>query len=331
MPDYFDTGFSVREAPWHKKGLVIPDYPETIQEARELAGLTWEPREAPVFAEVTTVSDDGQIHVRYEPIEGYKQVVRSDTGSTLALHSSTFGVVPNKVTFEIAEALAGENNVKIITAGAAKGGSVVWVVLVVDEPRQAPGDNSPVYPFIAVLNAHDGSAACKAVNTTVKVVCWNTWQAASAEGARTKREFTFRHSAKVLDRIEEAKLALTGARAEADKYIELVTQLGLIPVSDHQVKLFLSEFIPEPPAGVVSDRVAENVKKARGEFLSVYNNSPTTEGIRGTAHGLLMTATEYLDHLRGYRNHDTYMNRTLLRPEPAKAKALSLIREVVKV
>ena len=41
------------------------------------------------------------------------------------------------------------------------------------------------------------------------------------------------------------------------------------------------------------------------------------------------TAVEYLDHARGYRNTDTYLGRTILKPEPMKAKAIKLVNDVL--
>jgi hypothetical protein len=39
-------------------------------------------------------------------------------------------------------------------------------------------------------------------------------------------------------------------------------------------------------------------------------------------------AVEYLDHLRTYRGKDTLIGRQILRPEPLKAKAVRIAREV---
>jgi hypothetical protein len=75
--------------------------------------------------------------------------------------------------------------------------------------------------------------------------------------------------------------------------------------------------------------VRNNVDRARKTFRHLYMDSPTTEAHRGTALGLLDASVEYLDHVRGFRNQDTYMGRTLLRPEPMKARTLTLIREHV--
>lgn len=66
------------------------------------------------------------------------------------------------------------------------------------------------------------------------------------------------------------------------------------------------------------------------EALAGVRDSVTTEAHRGTALGLFDASTEYLDHVRDFRNRDTYLNRTLLRPEPMKARALTLIREHCK-
>ena len=46
------------------------------------------------------------------------------------------------------------------------------------------------------------------------------------------------------------------------------------------------------------------------------------------AYGLMQAAGEYLDHVRTARSWETRLNRTLIRPEPLKHRALSLIREL---
>jgi hypothetical protein len=58
-------------------------------------------------------------------------------------------------------------------------------------------------------------------------------------------------------------------------------------------------------------------------------DGPTYEGIAHTAYGLVQAAGEYLDHVRRYRNCDSHITRTLLKPEPLKAKAVQLAREVI--
>ena len=73
--------------------------------------------------------------------------------------------------------------------------------------------------------------------------------------------------------------------------------------------------------------MARNVEEARKALRLIFH-SATTEQIAGTAYGLVQAAGEYLDHVRTARTWETRLNRTLIRPEPLKHRALSLIREV---
>jgi hypothetical protein len=54
MPDYFDTGFTVRQPAWHGQGLVLDEHPTNWADARVSAGLTWEPEAAPSWVRKPT-------------------------------------------------------------------------------------------------------------------------------------------------------------------------------------------------------------------------------------------------------------------------------------
>lgn len=363
MPAYFDTGFSVRQPMWHGEGIVLDDYPVDWQDAREKAGLLWEPAVRPAWQLPTTIgcadcnkqlgthheptcplhSDtddnlvtpldvDAQAFVKaITPLPDHKLIVRNDNEHVLGVVGEGYELVDHSEMGSILESILGLDNVKFETAGSCRDGAQVWALAYLDEPYTIVGDDSETFPFLALLNSHDGSGACKVVATQVRVVCWNTYRAAEMEGERHGRQFTFRHTAGIHDRIEEAKAALRGVRDEAAEWDALSRELFGMPVTDEAFNHFLADFIPDPVGDVVSDRVRNNVEKARKMFKHLYLDSPTGEAHRGTALGLVDASVEYLDHLRGYRNTDTYMGRTLLRPEPLKAKAVSLVRQVCAV
>lgn len=323
MPAYFDTGFSVREPMWHGEGMILADYPTDWADARVKAGLEWEPELQPIYRHVA--DDDGG---RFVLVPEHKVVVRDDTQAALGTVTDTFSLVDHGVMGEILETILGLENVKFETAGSCRGGSQVWALAYLDEPIAVAGDDTATYPFVALLNSHDGSGACKVLPTSVRVVCWNTYNAASMQGEKSGQQFTFRHTAGVLDRIEDAKKALHGVRDAAARWVNLADELHKITASEAQLAEFIAGFIPEPAAEIVSKRVRNNIDQARSMFEAIYRNSPTTDGHRGTALGLVDTAVEYLDHVRGSRSRDTYMGRTLLKTEPLKARALDLAREV---
>jgi phage/plasmid-like protein (TIGR03299 family) len=170
--------------------------------------------------------------------------------------------------------------------------------------------------------------ACTLRATAVRIVCANTFRAAELEGERTGTTFSFIHKSNWRSRIEEAREAVTGTRREMQRYRELARELLDIHITDQQRELFVRQFIPLPPDGLVTDRVARNVEEARQALRAIFQTR-TTEQVAGTAYGLVQAAGEYLDHVRRARTWETRLNRTLIRPEPLKAKALTVVREII--
>jgi phage/plasmid-like protein (TIGR03299 family) len=325
MPANVESMFSVRQMPWHQEGTVLADYPGSWAEARTLARLDWDPVTAEVYTLTGITPDGGPV---YEPVTGWKSIARSDTGAVLSLNKDTYTVIDHGQMGEIVEAVLAQPNVKWETAGVLDGGRAVWCLALLDEPVMLPGDDSPTLPYLAITNRHDGTAACALRATAVRIVCANTFRAAELEGERTGTTFSFIHKASWRTRIEDARKAVTGARDEMARYAELAAELLAIRITPAQRELFITEFIPKPPEGLITDRVARNVDEARAALRMIFD-SKTTEQVAHTAYGLVQAAGEYLDHVRTARSWETRLNRTLIRPEPLKHRALALAREVI--
>src|SRR6516165_4805846 len=325
MPANVESMFSVRHMPWHQEGIILGDYPGTWAKARLLAGLDWDPETTGVYT-ATGINPDGTVHC--ELIECWQAIIRSDSGAVLSLNKDSYTVIGHGEMGEIVEAVLAQPNVKWETAGVLDEGRAVWCLALLDEPVELPGDDSPTRPYLAITNRHDGTAACALRATAVRIVCANTFRAAELEGERTGTTFSFVHKPGWRNRIEEARKAVTGARAEMARYAELASELLAIPVSPVQRELFITAFIPKPPDGLITDRVARNVDEARTALRLLFG-TPTTLPVAGTAYGLVQAAGEYLDHVRTARSWETRLNRTLIRPEPLKHRALQLARDII--
>jgi len=324
MPADVETMFSVRAMPWHREGLVLDQHPTTWAEARTLSGLTWDPITEAVY-ELRGVDEAGL--PLYEPIAGWQRIARSDTGVTLWINRDSYAVIDHGEMGEIVEAVLAQPNVKWETAGVLDEGRSVWCLALLDEPIQLPGDDSPTLPYLAITNRHGQPGGCTLRATAVRIVCANTFRAAELEGDRTGTTFSFVHKRGWRGRVDQARDAVTGARREMRAYEALAKELLGIPVSSRQRELFITEFMPMPPNGLVTDRVARNVEEARSAIRSILA-SETTAPVARTAYGLVQAAGEYLDHVRRSRSWETKLGRTLIRPEPLKAKALTLAREL---
>jgi phage/plasmid-like protein (TIGR03299 family) len=326
MPANVEAMFSVREMPWHREGVVLEEYPENWDDVRRLAGLDWDPQVEPVFS-LEGVDEDGT--PRYAPIEGWQRIVRSDTKNTLWINQDSYELIDHDAMGQIVEAVLALKNVKWETGGVLEEGRSVWVLALLDEPIELPGDHTVTLPYMAMTNRHGKPGACTLRATAVRIVCGNTFRASELEGERTGTTFSFKHTKNWRDRIEQAKEAVTGTRREIAEYVEMATSLLGIRVTPAQRELFVAEFIPMPPDGLVTDRVVRNVETARKALRDILA-SETTAPVAHTAYGLIQGAGEYLDHVRTARTWETKLGRTLLRPEPLKAKALTIVRELVK-
>jgi phage/plasmid-like protein (TIGR03299 family) len=333
MPANVDSMFSVREMPWHREGVVLDEYPATWAEARKLSGLEWDPIGLDVYRFVGLDEETGR--EVYEVLPEFKQIARSDTGAVLAVQSDTYTIIDHNEMGEILDAVVTRSGapIRYETAGSLLGGRKVWALAALDEPIEIPGDSSLTLPYMAFTNAHDGSGACTLRATAVRIVCANTWREAEMEGDRTGATFSFRHTRKWRDRIEEAKQAVTLARQEFKAYRDLSIQLMGEPITAGQRELFVAEFFPMPPTGLATDRVIGNVEESRARLRAILA-SDTTASVADSVYGLVQAAGEYLDYARSTRNTqgrapwEATLNRTLIKPEPLKAKALKLAREV---
>jgi phage/plasmid-like protein (TIGR03299 family) len=317
----------LRIAPWHigmgTNVVMLDTAPESRAERMACAGHDFIVESHPIYK-----SNNG---IFYAPIEGWNMLSRDDTHDVLHVAKDTYQVVQNDVGHEIFEALSEGASLDDGTGGTVKNGAMCYLSARVDTAYGVKGDDSPIYPYIVVTWTHDGTGAFQSRATTVRVVCWNTLSLSETEAKNSGRNFTFRHTAKIMDRIEDAKRAIAGAKDATARFVELGNELAAIAITESIREQFVEWFIPMPESKfIISDRVLDNVLDARANLRNIMYSATMTDAMRGSAYGLMQAGIEYLDHVRTYRNHDTYLGRTLLRDEPMKKKLVPMIRELVK-
>lgn len=352
MPAMFDRGFFVREPAWHGLGVVLDEYPGR-DEAMKIAGHDFTIIERPLFVgrPVTSdfppafatrtcdsgervwaltssqLGDEGSDFTPHRNVRGWKALVREDTGHVLSIQKGSYGVIQPGVIWDIADALVNQPNVKYETAGVLKDGAILWVLACLDEPYKVTGDDSLTYPWVCVNTTNDGSGACRADFTDIRVVCSNTQAMARSRAEAEDVSFVFRHTAKVADRIEEVRHLMANVRSGHRAWVEQMNDLAALRVTDAGVEKFVTEFLPEPAK--VTKRVLTNVENRRDALRGILNGGVTiTPEIRNTAYGLVQAGVEFLDHFRGYHNKETYFTRSVLRAEPLKPRLVKLAQEV---
>lgn len=330
MPALFEQGFFVREPAWHGLGVVLDDYPDR-ETAMELAGHNWDVLAWPIY----NMRRDPKDATRRIPtlLEGWYEHVRSDTGTVLTVKPESFERIPNSAAYEVAELLF-DQGFQYETGITLDEGRTCAITLKLDEPITITGDNSIVLPYGCASWSHDGSGSLRFRSGTIRQVCANTVNASEAEGKRLGTDFTFRHTKNWRERLEDAKAAIKGVRSDLNTYRELAEELAAMPVSTVQRDLFVSEIIGDRGGLVslsttVSDRVKSNLEAERAKINTLFFGETIPEAHKLTGYGLFLAGGEYFDHLRNYRTKDSYVKRTLLENNPAKANLSRTIRELV--
>ena len=220
-----DHMFSVRTMPWHRLGVVLDEYPKSIDEALDKAVLGWKVTHGDVLVVKTPEwTDDFGAKPPPELIRatGFKANLREDTGEVLGIVSNDYEVVDNRDAFPFLDALIG-SELRFETAGSLWSGRRVWCLARLPEYIELGGDPSAIYIYVA--NSHDGSMAVTAAVTPIRIVCANTLGAAlrhAEHGVSAQRTFRFRHTSEpALERRVLRHLWVidddTGPRARANR------------------------------------------------------------------------------------------------------------------
>ena len=191
---------SVRQMPWHGLGNQYdPADVTSWSDLRMAAGLMWEPTSTPLA--VPPLNRPDAPLSDWEIVPGWQTIRRDDNG--FVLHSAEDGYTPvyHHEMGEILTALMDttEENLELDTAGALREGKQVFATVAVGDAFHIGDDPSPNQRSIALPNSHDGKGSCKAIETTVRVVCANTWHLADMTSTKQVSVHSFRHTKNVHD------------------------------------------------------------------------------------------------------------------------------------
>jgi phage/plasmid-like protein (TIGR03299 family) len=328
-----DSMFSVssrRQPPWHGLGVVLDEYPKSIDEALEKAGLGWKVAHGDVLVvkRPEWTDDFGTKHpAELIPAKGFKANVREDTGDVLGIVSDEYEVVDNRAAFAFLDALIG-SDMHFETAGSLWGGRRVWVLARLPEYVELGGDLSATYVYVA--NSHDGSMAVTAAVTPIRIVCANTLGAALRQtdhGVNAQRTFRFRHTGNLQAKFAEARHVLGMTINYQMQFKELADRLALEPISECALerRVLRHLWTIDENLGKVArgnrERTIEQVLavcRGRGTAGDTTGNSPGTKWVAFNA------IAEHLDYGRRYTSRTSQVQRSF-EDTALKQRALDLV------
>jgi len=229
-----DNMFSVRTMPWHGLGVLLDEYPRSIDEALDKAGLGWKVTHGDVLVVKTPEwTDDFAINHPPEltPAKGFRANLREDTGEVLGIVSDEYEVVDNRDAFRFLDALIG-SHLHFETAGSLWGrppGLVSGPTARVRRARRWPIGN--VHLRGQQPRRVDGGHTAA---TPIRIVCANTLGAALRQadhGASAQRTFRFRHTGNPQTKFAEARQMLGMTIDYQQQFKALADRLAREPIS----------------------------------------------------------------------------------------------------
>lgn len=296
----------------------------TAVDARELAGLLWEPMLRKVYTE-------------FGEVEGHRAIVRDDTGAALSVVSDRYSVVTNLSMAQVADS-AFQGDARCTTAGVLAGGRVVFYAMKLFS-FQVDGDPSPTDMYMVVTSSHDGKSSAKVLVSPIRVVCQNTLRAARHAAAF---EMNIRHTGNVDAKMADAMTALKKTEEFGHRFHKLGNMMSATHYADEFGPVLAKvisatkketdwladqqaatvkgagSWVPSPDMPLLDqlvtaapyipeDLVPERIRNERATMERLINAGTGVDGtaLQGTAWGAYQGATEYLDHHKTTQLKDT--------------------------
>ena len=165
-------------------------------------------------------------------------------------------------------------------------------------------------PYVIFRNSFNGKYQLSAAITPLRIVCQNQFNFAFKHVENT---INIRHSARVNERMEEAKYVLQGVAQYMGKLNEIAKQFAGIKLSKSETELALNMLFPTPDnADERAKLVIASQKSAFTKMLDANDN----QNHKGNAWGLVNAYTDYITHtsIRKGRYEDSQFMNTCFKP-----------------
>ena len=268
---------------WHGLGRVLENVPDSITMLRE-SGLDWHVSMRPI-ADPTGY-----------PVEGFKGTYRDDTNKSLGVVSEKYQIVQNVQAFDFLDSLLQDGIMRYESAGAIRGGRIVWVLGRMPTVDVVAADDT-LNRYVLFTTSHDGKACLHAIPTSVRVVCANTYRAAIGDNKG------YRHSGDMGKKLELARQYISQFDEAFTLYRDSARKLVEMPIGSESAKRYVQTLFP--PVNSASGKrnrsmvIRDNkVQKIRDNWRSERQQMPS---IKGSWWAMFNSVTEFVDHQSSFK------------------------------
>jgi phage/plasmid-like protein (TIGR03299 family) len=244
-------------------------------------------------------------------------LMREDTLEPLAQVSNNFKVVQPMELLETYDSFLKAGGCTMRSAGIFRNGARYWAMAETKHEATLPGGDE-VKSYLFLASANDGSLATTAIETNLRMFCWNVAPTMVREARYNGKLIKVPHHSK-LD-IESVKLQLAAAGSRFMQWVDDAKQLAKKQIDDDgAVEFFQKSF------GIIVDDdsdkdLAPKVERCL-ELFSGEGAGSTAKSARGTVWGAYNALTEYIDHHTGAKTGENRF-QTAMTGAGAKVKMI---------
>jgi phage/plasmid-like protein (TIGR03299 family) len=299
---------------WHGLGVVIDDDLNAVQ-AGERFGLFWDVQPWKLEA----ISPDGASRLDVSSHVANIRMADSDGNPItrlLGVVGAEYQICQNRELAEFADALAQTGKVVIESCGSIQGGKRLWFLARGESFKI--GGTDKVWPYVLVSNSHDGTNAIRVTPTTIRVVCSNTLHMVIPHEDGTAPEsaaIAIRHSGKIADKMEQARLALEYYQVRLAQNRELYEAMAEKRIERRQaLELFASAYscywkVASEEDLKSNDKRTQDLAKNRNKrmdtaaqaFLARYDSDKAKLGLQDSPWLAFNAMSGYLQHEKATR------------------------------
>ena len=278
---------------WHNLGKIYDPNGKQAPDSKtamEGSNMGWD-----TLLEPLKLANDGK------EVEGYWATVRSDNRKTLGVVSSKYKPLNNKDAFSFMDSLCMDNVIRYESAFALKGGQKVALLARMPQQSDEIAEGDVSLRYILLYNSHDGTSQLTLTPTSVRVVCANTVRIAIRQ---SKCSVSIRHSAKMEDRLAEAKVYLSQFDEHFTLFRDKARVLATRQMSFAQAQDYINTLFPAPAIDA-SNTVKRNHADKLASLTRI-GQEPANQlrSIQGTWWAMFNTVTQFVDHNGNYRGNE---------------------------
>jgi len=289
--DNVTSMFSVRQVPWHKKGVILNN-PPTSKEAIKEAGLDWEVE----FHEIYLKGCDGYggtfSSPEYYRIPKRRALIKTSNGTPLSIVSDKYKPLQNSEAFDWFDPIIRSGKATYETAGELQNGKKIWILAKLDDDMEiVKGD--AIRRYLLLANGHDGVTSILIQPTGIRVVCQNTLNASLGTGMVQ----SICHQGDMRRKMEKIKRVLGMASDAFNERKEIYKKMANFSVNNNIIGEYVTTLIP-PANKEATDRIKRNVQCSQERIWELHENGFGSDinGVRGTMWGIYNAAVEYSDY-----------------------------------